>query len=437
MSRLLTSSFVRHSFGRREAERFVRCFSTSKPFQAEPFKWFPDDHWKDFMQVESDIDGVSLLTDEEKMIQTTARQLSQKELEPRVFEGFRHEKFDKNILKIMGEAGLLGPFLEGYGCAGASHTAYGLIAKEIERVDSAYRSMFSVQSSLVMFPIHAFGSDEQKQKYLPALARGDLIGCFGLTEPNAGSDPQGSMETVAVKSGDDFLLRGSKTWISNSPLADVFVVWAKCKDEGDEVRGFILERGMAGLETPTLHGKFSLRASPTGMIVMDDVRVPKSAMLPGISGMKGPFSCLNSARLGIAWGVMGAAEACVDTARSYTLDRHQFGRPLAANQLIQRKLADAVTSISLGTIGALRATRLKESGRLHSNLISMLKRNNASSALTIARQCRDMLGGNGISDEYTVVRHMMNLEAVNTYEGTEDVHALILGRAITGLQAFK
>jgi glutaryl-CoA dehydrogenase len=336
-------------------------------------------------------------------------------------------------MKEMGSLGLLGSTIKGYGCPGVSSAAYGLIARAVERVDSSYRSALSVQSSLVMYPIYAHGSEEQKQKYLPALATGDIIGCFGLTEPNHGSDPSG-METRAKVKGGDYVLSGSKTWITNSPIADVFVVWAK--DEKGEIRGFILERGMKGLSAPTIEGKFSLRASKTGMIVMDDVVIPKSNMLPHVSGLKGPFSCLNNARFGISWGVLGAAEFCFETARQYVLDRKQFGAPLARNQLIQKKLADMLTDISFGYNAVVQASRLKDSDRLSPQTISMLKRTNVSRALQIARSARDMLGGNGVSDEYHIIRHAMNLEAVFTYEGTDDIHALILGRAITGIPAF-
>jgi len=336
----------------------------------------------------------------------------------------------------MGAYGLLGPTIEGYGCPGVSSVAYGLIAREVERVDSSYRSAMSVQSSLVMYPIYDFGTEEQRQKYLPSLATGEKIGCFGLTEPNHGSDPAG-METRAKyeKSDGVYILNGSKNWITNSPLADVFIVWAMNQDEG-RIRGFILEKEMKGLSAPKIEGKFSLRASHTGMIFMDDVVVPEENMLPAVHGLKGPFSCLNNARYGISWGAMGAAEDCLDKARTYTLDRKQFGRPLANNQLIQKKMADALTEISLGLQGSLQLGRLKDEGKLAPEMISILKRNNCGKALDIARACRDMLGGNGIADEYHIIRHVMNLEAVNTYEGTHDIHALIIGRGITGLQAF-
>lgn len=333
----------------------------------------------------------------------------------------------------MGELGLLGATLKGYGCAGVSSVSYGLMAREVERVDSGYRSAMSVQSSLVMFPIYAFGSAEQKERLLPKLAKAELIGCFGLTEPNHGSDPSG-METKAIDKGDHYLISGTKTWITNSPIADIFIIWAK--DEAGDVRGFILEKGMGGLEAPPIHGKFSLRASSTGMILMDEVKVPKYNMLPGVKGLKGPFSCLSNARYGIAWGTLGAAQFCLDSTRDYLLMRNQFGRPLASNQLIQKKLADGMTEISLGLQACLQVGRLKDEGLWAPEMVSIIKRNNCGKSLEIARNCRDMLGGNGISDEYHVIRHVVNLEAVNTYEGTHDIHALILGRAITGIQAF-
>merc|ERR1712228_188624 len=334
----------------------------------------------------------------------------------------------------MGELGVLGPTIQGYGCPGVSYVAYGLIAREVERVDSGYRSAMSVQSSLVMYPIYDFGSEAQREKYLPRLARGEIVGCFGLTEPNHGSDPA-HMETRAKYDPEAkaYILNGSKNWITNSPIADIFVVWAQTEDG---LRGFILEKGMKGLTAPKIEGKFSLRASHTGMIFMDDVVVPEENMLPAVHGLKGPFSCLNNARYGISWGAMGAAEACLDIARTYTLDRKQFGRPLANNQIMQKKMADAVTEIALGLQGSLQIGRLKDEGKLAPEMISILKRNNCGKALDIARACRDMLGGNGIADEYNIIRHVMNLEAVNTYEGTHDIHALIIGRGITGLQAF-
>ena len=376
------------------------------------------------------------LTDEERMIRDAARGFAQQTLQPRVIAAFRDEVDAPELFPLMGEAGLLGVTIpEQYGGAGAGYVAYGLVAREIERVDSGYRSMASVQSSLVMYPINAFGSDQQKERFLPGLASGELIGCFGLTEPDAGSDPAG-MRTVAKADGDDFVLTGSKTWISNSPFADVFVVWAKSQAHGGKIRGFVLEKGMTGLSAPKIEGKMSLRASTTGEIVMDEVRVPSSALLPGVEGMKGPFSCLNRARYGISWGAMGAAEFCYAAARAYGLERKQFDRPLAATQLYQKKLADMATEIALGLAGSLRVGRMMEEGVFAPEMISLVKRNNVGKALHIAREARDMHGGNGISEEYQVMRHMLNLETVNTYEGTHDVHALILGRAITGLAAF-
>ncbi len=377
---------------------------------------------------------VEQLTDEERMVQDTAHAYAQEKLAPRVLEAFRNEKTDPEIFREMGELGLLGPTIDPeYGGAGLGYVAYGLIAREVERIDSGYRSMMSVQSSLVMVPIDAFGSEEQKKKYLPKLATGEWIGCFGLTEPNHGSDP-GSMATRAKKVDGGYSLTGSKTWISNAPIADVFVVWAKTED--GLIRGFILEKGSKGLSAPKIQGKVGLRASITGEVVMDNVFVPEENLLPHVSGLKGPFTCLNSARFGIAWGALGAAEACYATARQYTLDRQQFGRPLAANQLIQKKLADMATEISLGLQGCLRLGRMKEEGHPPVELTSILKRNSCGKALEIARAARDMLGGNGISDEFGVARHLVNLEVVNTYEGTHDIHALILGRAITGIAAF-
>ncbi|MEY4013698.1 MAG: hypothetical protein RLZZ290_562 [Pseudomonadota bacterium] len=377
---------------------------------------------------------VDQLTEEERMTRQAAADYCQERLEPRILEAFRHEKVEPEIFREMGALGLLGPTIpEAYGGAGMSDVAYGLIANEVERVDSAYRSMFSVQSSLVMLPIFEFGSEAQRQKYLPKLATGEFIGCFGLTEPNHGSDP-GSMITRARSVPGGYSLSGGKTWISNAPIADVFVVWAK--DDEDEIRGFILERGMKGLSAPVIHGKIGLRASITGEIVMDEVFVPSENLLPGVKGLKGPFTCLNSARYGIAWGVLGAAEFCWHKARQYTLDRQQFGRPLAANQLIQRKLADMQTEIALGYQAVLRLGRMKELGTASVEATSIVKRNNCGKSLEVARLARDMLGGNGITDEYGVMRHMVNLEVVNTYEGTHDIHALILGRAQTGIQAF-
>ncbi|BAV63614.1 acyl-CoA dehydrogenase [Sphingobium cloacae] len=374
------------------------------------------------------------LSDEERMVRDTAQAFARDRLLPRVQEAFRHEKTDPAIFAEMGELGLLGPTVSAeYGGAGLNYVSYGLIAREIERIDSGYRSMMSVQSSLVIVPIYTFGTEEQKRKYLPGLIAGTKIGCFGLTEPDHGSDP-GSMVTRARKVDGGYLLTGSKTWISNSPIADVFIVWAKTED--GKIRGFILEKGWSGLSAPAIHGKVGLRASITGQVVMDDVFVPEENMLPDVTGLKGPFTCLNSARYGIAWGALGAAESCYETARQYVLDRKQFGRPLAANQLIQKKLADILTEISLGLQGCLRLGRLKDEGHPPVELTSILKRNSCGKALEIARVARDMLGGNGISDEFPIARHLVNLEVVNTYEGTHDVHALILGRAITGIPAF-
>ncbi len=373
------------------------------------------------------------LSDEHRMIRDAARDYAQERLQPRVLEAYRNEVWDEAVMHEMGDLGLLGASLDGYGCAGAGYLAYGLIAREIERVDSGYRSMMSVQSSLVMYPIYAFGSEAQKQKYLPDLASGRKIGCFGLTEPDAGSDP-GGMRTRARKVEGGYRLSGTKTWISNSPKAHVMVVWAK--DEEDVIRGFILEREMQGLSTPKIEGKLSLRCSITGQIAMDEVFVPEENLLPEVSGLKGPFNCLTRARYGIAWGVMGAAEFCWHAARNYTLERKQFGRPLAATQLVQKKLADMQTEITLGLQSCLRLGQLFDADTVIPEAVSMLKRNNCGKALDIARVARDMHGGNGIADEYHVMRHMVNLETVNTYEGTHDIHALILGRAQTGLQAF-
>ncbi len=373
------------------------------------------------------------LTDEERMVTDSARQFFQKELMPGIIDANRNENFDRNIMRQMGEMGLLGVTIDGYGCAGLSSVAYGLIAKEIEAVDSGYRSAMSVQSSLVMHPIHAYGTEEQREKYLPKLASGEYVGCFGLTEPDSGSDPS-SMSTRARAVDGGYELTGSKMWITNSPIADVFVVWAK-DDEG-VIRGFILDKGMKGLSAPKIEGKFSLRASVTGEIVMDKVFVPEANAFPDIRGLKGPFGCLNKARYGIAWGSMGAAEFCWQAARQYTLDRKQFGRPLAATQLVQLKLANMQTEITLGLQAALRVGRLMDEDNAAPEMISLIKRNNCGKALDIARVARDMHGGNGISDDYHVIRHVMNLEAVNTYEGTHDIHALILGRAQTGIQAF-
>ena len=376
------------------------------------------------------------LTDDERMIRDSARAYAQEKLQPRIIEAYLEEKTDRAIFNEMGELGLLGVTLpDTYGCAGASYVAYGLVAREVERVDSGYRSMMSVQSSLVMYPIYAYGSEEQRKKYLPKLASGEWVGCFGLTEPDAGSDPAG-MKTRAEKVADGYRLTGSKMWISNSPIADVFVVWAKSAAHNNEIRGFILEKGMKGLSAPKIGGKLSLRASITGEIVMDGVVVSEEHLLPNVAGLKGPFGCLNRARYGISWGVMGAAEDCWHRARQYTLDRHQFGRPLAQTQLVQKKLADMQTEIALGLQGSLRVGRLFDDGRVAPEMISIVKRNNCGKALDIARMARDMHGGNGIQIEYHVMRHAQNLETVNTYEGTHDVHALILGRAQTGLQAF-
>ncbi len=390
----------------------------------------PKFNWEDPLLLDS------LISEEEALIKSTAHEYAQAKLLPRVEEAFLEEQTDKNIFREMGELGLLGITIpEKYGCAGASYVSYGLVAKEIERVDSGYRSMMSVQSSLVMHPIYAYGTEDQRQKYLPKLASGELIGCFGLTEPDAGSDPS-SMKTTASKVKGGYSLSGSKMWISNSPIADVFVVWAKSKEHGDAIKGFILEKEMNGLSAPKIKGKLSLRASITGEIVMNDVFVPEENLMPNVTGLKGPFGCLNRARYGIAWGVMGAAEDCWHRARQYTLDRKQFGKPLAATQLIQKKLADMQTEIALGLGAALQVGRLFDQGSLAPEAISLIKRNNCGKALEIARHSRDMHGGNGIHAEYQVMRHLMNLETVNTYEGTHDVHALILGRAQTGIQAF-
>jgi glutaryl-CoA dehydrogenase len=374
------------------------------------------------------------LDEQERMVRDAARAYCQDKLMPRVQEAFRHEKTDRAIFSEMGELGLLGPTIpDAYGGAGLNYVSYGLIAREVERVDSGYRSMMSVQSSLVMVPIHEFGTEATKRKYLPKLATGEWVGCFGLTEPNHGSDP-GSMATRARKVDGGYLLSGAKMWITNSPIADVFVVWAK--DDAGKIRGFVLEKGWQGLSAPAIHGKVGLRASITGEIVMDEVFVPEENMFPEVSGLKGPFTCLNSARFGIAWGALGAAEACYETARQYVLDRKQFGRPLAANQLIQKKLADMVTEIALGLQACLRVGRLKDEGNAPVELTSIVKRNSCGKSLDIARTARDMLGGNGISDEFCIARHLVNLEVVNTYEGTHDIHALILGRAITDIAAF-
>ena len=380
----------------------------------------------------------SQLSDDERAIVDAAHDFCQEKLQTRVLMAARHEKFDREIMNEFGSMGFLGSTIDGYGCTGLNYVSYGLVAREVERVDSGYRSAMSVQSSLVMFPIHEYGSEAQRQKYLPKLATGEWVGCFGLTEPNFGSDPA-SMITRAKPVDGGFIMKGAKMWITNAPIADVFVVWAKLESEGDgqsAIRGFILERGMKGLTAPKIEGKMSLRASITGEIVMDDVFVPAENMLPNVSGLKGPFGCLNKARYGIAWGALGAAEDCWHRARQYTLDRVQFGRPLAQNQLIQKKLADMQTEIALGLQGCLRVGRLMDEGQAVPEMISLIKRNSCGKALDVARMARDMHGGNGIHDEYHVIRHMINLETVNTYEGTHDVHALILGRAQTGLQAF-
>jgi len=376
------------------------------------------------------------LTDEERQIRDAAHDYCQERLQPRVLSAFREERFDREIMREMGELGLLGATVSPeYGGSGVNHVSYGLIAREVERVDSGYRSAMSVQSSLVMYPIEAYGSEEQKKKFLPKLATGELIGCFGLTEPDHGSDP-GSMITRAAKVDGGYSLTGAKIWITNSPIADIAVVWAKSAAHDNQIKGFIVERGTKGFSTPKIEGKVSLRASVTGEIVLDNAFVPEENLLPNVSGLKGPFGCLNKARFGIAWGVMGTAEFCWHAARQYTLDRKQFGRPLAANQLVQKKLADMQTEITLGLQAALQVGRLMDSGNWAPEMISLIKRNNCGKSLDIARQSRDMHGGNGVSDEYGVIRHMVNLESVNTYEGTHDIHALILGRAQTGIQAF-
>ena len=373
------------------------------------------------------------LTDDERMVRDAARDYCQEKLQPRILEANRKERFDREIMYEMGRLGFLGSTISGYGCAGVNHVCYGLVAREVERVDSSYRSALSVQSSLVMHPIHEFGSEAHRKKYLPKLATGEWLGCFGLTEPNSGSDPA-SMVTRAKKTGDGYVLNGAKMWISNAPVADVFLIWAK--DDSGEIRGFLLEKGMKGLSAPKIEGKLSLRASVTGEVVMDQVHIPAANLLPGVSGLGGPFSCLNKARYGIAWGALGAAEFCWHAARNYVMERKQFGRPLAANQLVQLKLANMQTEIALGLQAVLRLGRLMDEGRATPEMISLLKRNSCGKSLDIARSARDMHGGNGISDEFHVIRHMINLETVNTYEGTHDIHALILGRAQTGIQAF-
>jgi glutaryl-CoA dehydrogenase len=393
----------------------------NKPASAPKFKW------DDALLLDDQ------LSEDERMVRDQAHAYCQDKLMPRVLKANREEKFDREIMNEMGALGLLGSTIDGYGCAGVNHVCYGLVAREVERVDSGYRSAMSVQSSLVMHPIYAYGTEAQRERWLPKLATGELVGCFGLTEPGAGSDPS-SMITRAKKVDGGYIMQGTKMWITNSPIADVFIVWAK--DDADEIRGFVLEKGMKGLSAPKIDGKFSLRASITGEIVMDQVFVPDENLLPNVKGLKGPFGCLNKARYGISWGAMGAAEFCWMASRQYTLDRIMFGKPLAATQLIQKKLADMQTEITLGLQGALRLGRLMDEGLATPEMISLMKRNNCGKALDIARMARDMHGGNGIADEYHVIRHSMNLEAVNTYEGTHDVHALILGRAQTGLNAF-
>jgi glutaryl-CoA dehydrogenase len=393
-----------------------------------PGKW-PSFNWEDPFLLEQQ------LTEEERMVRDTANQYAQDKLAPRVRQAYRDESTDIGIFREFGELGLLGSTIDGYGCPGVGYVSYGLAARAVEAVDSGYRSMMSVQSSLVMYPIYAYGNEAQREKYLPKLATGEWIGCFGLTEPDHGSDP-GGMVTRATRVDGGFRMNGAKMWISNSPFADVFVVWAKLTEDNDAIRGFVLEKGMDGLSAPKIEGKLSLRASTTGEIVMQDVFVPEENLLPNVSGLKGPMGCLSNARYGIAWGVLGAAEACWRSARDYTLERSQFGRPLAANQLVQKKLADMQTEIFIGLQSCLQAGRLKDQNLLAPETISMIKRNSCGKALDIARMARDMHGGNGISDEYPVMRHMLNLETVNTYEGTHDIHALILGRAITGLAAF-
>jgi len=384
-------------------------------------------HWDDPLLLED------LLNEDEKMIRDTARDYAQSRLMPRILEANRDESFDRTVMKEMADLGFLGATIDGYGCAGISYVSYGLIMREFERVDTSFRSALGVQTTLSMVPIYAYGSETQRQKYLPAMAKGEILGCFGLTEPDHGSDP-GSMKTRAKKVPDGYRLTGGKTWITHAPIADIMVVWAK--DDQDVIRGFILERGMVGLSTAKIENKFSVRASPTGQIFMEDVFVPEENLLPGVQGLKGPFGCLNNARFGIIWGAMGAAEFCWHAARQYALDRKQFGRPLAANQLIQKKLADMQTEISIGLLACLHVSRLRDEGKATPEMLSLLKRNCAGKALDIARAARDIHGGNGISDEYHVIRHLMNLETVNTLEGTHDIHALVLGRAQTGISAF-
>jgi glutaryl-CoA dehydrogenase len=403
----------------------------SSPLQAaataSPAPARPEFAWDDPFRLDEQ------LTEDERLIRDSAREYAQKRLMPRILEANRHELVDRTIFNEMGDLGLLGATIQGYGCAGANYTSYGLVARELERVDSSYRSMLSVQSSLVMGPIYEFGSDAQREEFLPRLAMGEIVGCFGLTEPDHGSDP-GAMTTRARKAPGGYRLRGAKSWITNAPIADLFLVWAKTED--GVIRGFLIERGADGLSAPKIEGKFSLRASATGQILMDDVRVPEERVLPGVEGLRGPFACLTKARFGIAFGALGAAEFCWHAARQYVLDRKQFGRPLAANQLIQKKLADMQTEIAIALQAALRLGRLMDEGRAPAELISLCKRNSCGKALEVARTARDMHGGNGVADEYHVIRHVMNLEAVNTYEGTHDIHALILGRAQTGIQAF-
>jgi glutaryl-CoA dehydrogenase len=401
----------------------------AEPVAAEPKAGRAEFQWDDPLLLDEQ------LSEDERLVRDAAHDYCQEQLMPRVLEANRHERFDPEIMREMGALGFLGSTLpEDYGCAGVNYVAYGLVAREVERVDSGYRSAMSVQSSLVMHPIHAYGTEAQRQAYLPRLATGEIVGCFGLTEPDHGSDP-GGMKTRAEKIDGGYRLTGTKMWITNSPIADVFIVWAKAAPD-DRIRGFILDKGMAGLSAPKIEGKFSLRASITGEIVMDGVEVPEESLLPNVAGLKGPFGCLNRARYGIAWGALGAAEFCWHAARNYTLERKQFGRPLAANQLIQKKLADMQTEITLGLQTCLRIGRLFDEGKAAPELMSLAKRNSCGKALDIARMARDMHGGNGVADEYHVIRHVMNLEAVNTYEGTHDVHALILGRAQTGIQAF-
>lgn len=396
---------------------------TVKPLKYAKF------NWKDALNLDN------LLTEEEIMIRDQVRDFATARLMPGIIMANRHEKFDRNIMNEYGDMGLLGATIDGYGCAGVSYVTYGLIAREIERVDSGYRSAMSVQSSLVMFPIYQYGTEEQRERFLPRLATGEIVGCFGLTEPDAGSDPA-AMKTRAVynENTKTFTLNGQKQWITNSPIADVFVVWAKTED--DQIRGFILEKGMAGLSAPKIEGKMSLKASITGSIFMEDVKVPEENLLPNVTGLKGPFGCLTNARYGIAWGTLGAAEFCLEAAREYTVNRMMFGKPLAQTQLVQKKMADMLTEISLGLQSCIQVGRLKEQGMLAPEMVSLIKRNSCGKSLDAARLARDMLGGNGIADEYHIIRHMVNLETVNTYEGTHDIHALILGRQITGLQAF-